>query len=99
VPLLFDGMGGANGRLPADLMTLTAEQVEAWWLRPMAAVRRASQTPPGAARPTPAELPGPMTLDQFRAAFGAAYPDRPADWWERAHRKWQEEAARGQTAL
>ncbi len=94
MPLLFDGMGGANGLTPADLMTLTAEQVEAWWLRPMAAVR-AAQAAGKSAPATKADAPGPMSLGEFKAMMGERHKDKPADWWERAHRTWNEEAARG----
>lgn len=36
--LMFDGMGGPNGLLPADLMHLTDAQVENLFARPLAAM-------------------------------------------------------------
>jgi hypothetical protein len=86
-------MGGANGRLPHEFQRYTAEQVEAWWLRPMEAMRKAGRKQ--GQKPADAEPPGPMTPDEFRATFGGVYPDKPADWWAKAHAKWNEEAKRG----
>jgi hypothetical protein len=97
--LLFDGMGGPSGMLPHHLMRYTADQVEAWWLRPMAAVRKAAERAQQGGRPTspapPAAPLGAMSLEEYKATFGPFVGDKPADWWQASHRKWQEEAARG----
>lgn len=102
MPLLFDGMGGPNGRLPHHLMRYTADQVEAWWLRPMAAMRKAAERGVQPGKPSvapPAKPLGPMSLAEYRATFGPFVGDKPGDWWEASHRKWQEEATRGQAAV
>jgi hypothetical protein len=87
-------MGGANGLLPHEFKRYTFDQIEAWWLRPMAAMRKATERAQGG-KAVEAPAPGPMTMEQFRATFGDVYRDKPDDWWAGALAKWNREAASG----
>lgn len=79
---MFDGMGGPNGVMPADLMRLTKDQVEAWWLRPMAAARKQAAKDGSTAKPERAK-PSELTMSELRAMMGSKHADKPPEWWQK----------------
>ena len=96
---MHDGMGGASGVLPAHIKRITPVQLQAWWLAPMDAMRKAMPTAQQTTGQQPAtagtDRAGPMTYAAFRQAFEPTFPGKPDEWWATKHAEWNEEAKNG----
>lgn len=82
---MFDGMGGPNGLLPADLMHLTDDQTESLFARPLAEMSRRIDREGG-----DGEVGGGGEVDSpdaLRREWQEFTGPKPPEFWEAEFRK------------
>ena len=82
---MFDGTGGLNGLLPADVCRLTIDQVRWWYAGPMAEMRKAAEVGGG---PSPSgPLAGDPAFREFVRKFSVLGVRKTPEGWEAAYRR------------